>query len=286
MLIASDGALSGDWFASDGINELGDVINAEACEGLLMAIRGRIHQEELFLDEREFDKSAQYRGVNPKPGMNLLEEYDTRDLLSQPVLEALDETLGKDWRILDRKVVCGVPDNWLPEWVRERVEQMPVPNLGAYVRPKYRHTTYFHGIDWHQDIIDWPGRPADFVTLYVYLHDVGPAECPLNVLPGSHLGGAKQFPHDVGEYRHSWQWTDPAGSVALWHPFLMHGTRPNLTDNPRYSLRYLIRSTDMTKPHALNRANARIKGAMKLDHTRRDLAADGSAQIRGNALAS
>ncbi|MDB5453365.1 MAG: hypothetical protein JWO33_1943, partial [Caulobacteraceae bacterium] len=147
----------------------------------------------LFLTEAEFDADPQYTGVNPRPGRNLLERFDA--LLGfvetdAGVMAGLTELLGQGYGLLNRKLVCGVPQSWVPEWVRERIAGDPVNNLGAYVRPEFRDITYFYGIDFHQDLIDYKDREADFVTLYVYLHPVGRADAPLFLLDGSHtLGG-------------------------------------------------------------------------------------------------
>ena len=55
-------------------------------------------------------------------------------------------------------------------------------HLGAFVRPEFRDVTYFYGIDFHQDLIDYKNRPADFLTLYVYLHPVTRSDAPLFLL--------------------------------------------------------------------------------------------------------
>ncbi len=70
-------------------------------------------------------------------------------------------------------------------------------NLGAYVKPQNRDITYFYGIDFHQDLIDYKDREADFLTLYIYLHPVTKADAPLYLLEGSHKLGGSVFPHDL-----------------------------------------------------------------------------------------
>ena len=67
-----------------------------------------------------------------------------------------------------------MPATAVPDWLKARILGNPVNNLGAYVRPQYRDVTYFYGIDFHQDLIDYKAREADFLTLYVYLHPVTP----------------------------------------------------------------------------------------------------------------
>ena len=87
--------------------------------------------------------------------------------------------LGPGYEILNKKVVCGVPARSIPDWLKTRIHGNPVNNLGAYVRPQNRDVTYFYGIDFHQDLIDYKEREADFLTLYVYLHPVTRADAPL-----------------------------------------------------------------------------------------------------------
>ena len=44
--------------------------------------------------------------------------------------------------------------------------------MGRFIKEKYRDITYFRGIDFHQDIIDFPHKQSDFATFYVYLDNV------------------------------------------------------------------------------------------------------------------
>ena len=154
-----------------GYHLLGEVVDPAEAAALLADIRAlRRFDESLFLTEAEFDADPQYKGVNPKPGRNLLERFESRMSLVEAqghVTTALDALLGDGYEILDKKLVCGVPAKAVPEWLKARIHGNPVNNLGAYVRPEYRDVTYFYGIDFHQDLIDHPAREADFLTLYV-----------------------------------------------------------------------------------------------------------------------
>jgi hypothetical protein len=159
--------------------------------------------------------------------------------------------------------------------------------------------TYFYGIDFHQDLIDFKDRDADFVTLYCYLHPVTRADAPLYLLDGSHKLGATVFPHDLrrkgpdawryGDRRGGEVWatqrilTGDTGFTAIWHACTLHGTQPDAADHERISLRYLMAK----KPGAaaaIDRINAALQGPARLPSTRLDLAADGSPQIKGNTV--
>ena len=115
---------------------------AAAAGALLREIRKvRDFDERLFQSEAEFDANPAYTGVNPRPGRNLLERFEDhlRFVERDPAIVAgLTEVLGAGYQLLDRKVVCGVPDSAVPEWLKRRIKGNPVNNLGAYVRPDAR----------------------------------------------------------------------------------------------------------------------------------------------------
>lgn len=278
-------------------------LDPAAATDLLNKIKAvRAFDHSLFLDEAAFDLAPQYRAVNPRPGRNLLEQFQA-DLAfvehDRALVNALTEVLGSDYFIMDRKVVCGVPARSIPDWLKARIDGAPVNNLGPYVKPEYRDVTYFYGIDFHQDIIDYRDREADFVTLYVYLHSVAPLDAPLFLLEGSHVLGATTFPHSLERASaDNWRYegvegqavevrqtvlTGQAGFAAIWHPFTLHGTQPDAADHERISLRYLIARRPAT-PAGMDDVNAAIYGPSRLETTRVDLAPDGSAQIKSNVV--
>ena len=297
-----------DHFRDHGFADLGRIVDPTACAALLSEIRRRRRFDaDMFLTERAFLADPQMKGVNPRPGCNMLEgltDYLESVERHESLGRLLKELLGPGYAILNKKLVCGVPERWIPDWLVQRIKGNPVNNLGAYVRPEYRDVTYFYGIDFHQDIIDWSGREADFVTLYVYLHGVGPAEAPLQLLADSHRLGATRFPHrleqsgsDAAAWRYGGDRDDEmacrqtmlvggAGFAALWHPFTLHGTQPHAGDGERISLRYLIAKGDGAPPAFIDAVNAEIAGARSMDETRSDLGEDGSPILRGNAINS
>lgn len=251
----------------DGYHEFGVVCDPRTFLGDIKALRS--YGRDLFMNENEF--TGMHKGVNPRAGRNMLEHLDCSVVEDNPAIRAyLSRFLGDGYEIMDRKVVVGVPD--IPDWVRERIEGKRVNNLGAYVRPEFRDATYFHGIDFHQDLIDWPGQEADFVTLYIYLTDVGPDDAPLKIIPGSHFDGASVFPHDTMG-RPQKMLLGKAGSAFLWHALMLHGTGSVVGSEPRFSLRYLFRKGELP----IDRVNRTIAGPLSLDRTRRDLMESGEA---------
>lgn len=290
-------------FIRDGAHLFDQPVDPHACADLLGRIRAtRDFGSSLFLGEAEFDADPQYTGVNPRPGRNLLERFEDRlgFVEQDPQLAAgITALLGPDYEILNKKVVCGVPAGSVPAWLRARILGNPVNNLGAYVRPQYRDVTYFYGIDFHQDLIDYKAREADFITLYIYLHRVTRADAPLYLLQGSHALGGSVFPHNLTRIGDKdWLYvngehgevvarqkvlTGDTGFAAIWHACTLHGTQPDAADHERISLRYLI-----ARRHAgrtgMDAVNAKLTGPLSLTATRADLAADGSAAIKSNTV--
>jgi hypothetical protein len=301
---SNDDQVLGDFIRS-GRHLFADPVDQTASAELLSQIKAdRAFDSSLFLSEAEFDADPQYVGVNPKPGRNLLDRFDNRLGFVErapQIVDALNGLLGDGYQVLNRKIVCGVPEKDIPDWLIARIKGNPVNNLGAYVRPQFRDVTYFYGIDFHQDLIDFKDRAADFITLYVYLHPVTRHDAPLYVLDGSHALGATMFPHDLrpdgpghwiygdrrGQERLLRQevLTGPAGQAAIWHACTLHGTQPDAGDHERISLRYLLARSPSARSAGLDTVNASLRGPLALLQTREDLAADGSAQIRGNIVA-
>ena len=289
-------------FIDRGYHVFPDGVDPAAAGDLLADIRAtRSFDAALFLTEADFDADPQYTGVNPRPGRNLLDAFEDRLGFVEGdggVVGALTAMLGEDYVLLNRKIVCGVPRSAVPDWLRARIEGNPVNNLGAWVKPTYRDVTYFYGIDFHQDLIDFKDREADFVTLYIYLHPVGRHDAPLFLLEGSHGLGATVFPHDLTRSDSGWTYRDgrggevdcrqhlltgPAGYAAMWHGCTLHGAQPDAADHERLSLRYLF-AKSASATAGIDEVNASIKGPVSLTATREDLDETGAARIRRNTV--
>lgn len=272
---------------------------------LKKVLSSREFSSNIFIDESDFKISPQFKGVNPVKGRNLAEKLSHSTLYienNSSVRDTLETILGHDYKVIDKKFVCGIPLEWIPEWVGEYILETGVKNLGPYIKPKYRDMTYFSGIDFHQDIIDWPGSSANFITMYVYLDDVGLNDAPLHVLLGTHIFGATKFPHKIKLLeKDTWSYIDDKGNqevfkqqvlkggcgdINLWHPFILHGTQPAKSSTPRISLRYLIEaeSLETDSKNGLSQINKTINGSSSLLTTRSDLNSKGEAIIKGNHI--
>jgi len=294
-------------FIESGYVEFGSIIPEDACQEMVRKVLAtRQFDDSLFFSEAEFlQVNPDAFNKNPRPGCNILESLETEldAVESNPILiEFLERLLGPDYSIFRKKLVCGMPEANLPRWILERVEGMPSNNLAHFVKPEFTDITYFYGIDFHQDIVDWKGRKSDFVTVYVYLESVGPKDAPLFVVPESQILGANCFPHDLEPINASMtQWryraddgqtrdvrhkimTGAAGHTACWHPLTLHGTEPDLSDHPRLSLRYLIERGQSNGVYGIDRANERVKGPLGTPRPREDLDERGLAIVRSNRL--
>ena len=290
-------------FADLGYHLFDRPVDPQAAGRLLAKLRAdRRYDAALFQTEAEFEADPQYRGVNPRPGRNLLEQFEGELGFVERaphIVSALNALLGPGYRIMDRKVVCGVPAKSIPPWLKARIAGNAVNNLGAYVKPHYRDVTYFYGIDFHQDLIDFKEREADFITLYVYLHKVTRADAPLFVLENSHSLGASVFPHDLAQDAPSrWTYsngpqgeaqcrqvmlTGDGGFTACWHALTLHGTQPDEGDEERISLRYLFAPADGVRA-GLHAVNQQLGVPLSLAATRVDLDAAGAAAIKANTV--
>ena len=301
-----------DNLTEQGVCLFGEILDVNQTQELYQQmISARDFGPGLFMEEVEYLAQENHFNANPTKTFNFLNAFEPQLLFIEqdPILTGvLGKVLGDDYEVVIKKAVCGVPDAWLPQWVRARIHDVNVANLGPYIRKPFRDITYFRGIDFHQDIIDWPqGRveldPSSFLTLYVYLHEVTERDSPLHLLPGSHRLGATLFPHRLeclGNDR--WTYEDDHGQqiecrdhtlaggpgyVGLWHNCMLHGTRPldDESDRFRLSLRYLIgKSNDHKGSTTINKINDTLQGELRPIRTRRDLDANGVAQIKGNII--
>lgn len=102
-------------------------------------------------------------------------------------------------------------------------------------------------VKWHQDISYWPHTNYSPLTAGVYLHDCGPDQGPLMVVPGSHRGELFSQYNDRDEWVGCLSEADlkavpietadelvgPAGSITIHNCRVVHGSRPNLSDAGR-----------------------------------------------------
>ena len=306
-----------DQMIENGVYVLPTLLEPSSATAMLKKIQSaRPFDASIFMDEATFNANPRYLHTNPGPGFNLLEDFseDLAFVEQNPTLQQTLHTLiGVNYQCLLKKVICGVPKSWIPNWICQKIAGTAVKNLNCYIQPQYRNVTHFHGIDFHQDVIDWPeGRDGvktkDMITLYVYLHDVSELDSPLYLLPKSHKMGATLFPHNLTRHKaqnNTWQYTDDqnrtslvpeliltgqTGYCAMWHSCTLHGTMPiaseqrNTCLRPRISLRYLLTRSTTPSPLGIDAVNAAIGGPLSLKNTRKDLDETGKATLKVNHI--
>jgi hypothetical protein len=130
-------------------------------------------------------------------------------------------------------------------------------------------------VKWHQDITYWPHTNYSPLTAGVYLHDCGPDQGPLMVVPGSHRGelfsqyddadvwvgclseaDVKTVPTETAD-----ELTGPAGSITIHNCRVVHGSRPNLSDQGRPLLLNVYSAADAF-PYTANPLPSKYAGTI------------------------
>lgn len=120
-------------------------------------------------------------------------------------------------------------------------------------------------VKFHQDFTFQPMTNDDLITCLLFVDDVTLENGPLEVVPGSHKGPLYslwhngQFTGTVADEVFEEQkdkivkCTGKAGSVCLMHSSLLHGSAPNLSDQPRtlYITTYYAEDAIELSPNAL-----------------------------------
>ena len=100
-------------------------------------------------------------------------------------------------------------------------------------------------VKWHQDFPFEPMTNDDMITCLLFIDDVTLENGPLEVIPGTHRGPIHSHWHNgvvTGAVSDEVmepcrddivKCTGKAGSVCLMHARLLHGSAPNLSDQPR-----------------------------------------------------
>lgn len=100
-------------------------------------------------------------------------------------------------------------------------------------------------VKYHQDFLFEAHTNDDMVTVLFFIDDVTAENGPLEVVPGTHKGPLYEHWHDgvftgsVGDditatmKSRAVSCYGPAGSACLMHTRLLHGSEPNLSDEPR-----------------------------------------------------
>jgi len=298
--------LSLDHFEKYGFTKLESCVDESLCDQIKKKVlESRNFDNKIFLDKLIFEQeNPNAFNKNPRPGFNYADKLNDLILIIQKntkITEFLNKLLDSNYDIFRRKFVCGVSSKWLPVWIKNIIKNDPSANLAHFVKKKHTDITWFHGIDFHQDLIDWQNHQPNFITLYVYLEDVKIDMAPIFLLPKSHKLGPAIFPHNcklVDKKKGIWSYKNPIskkvlrakqniqlakkGTVFIWHALTLHGTQAAKSIIPRVSLRYLIRTN--SRNSFLNKMNKMIGEDLSLSSLRKDLDKKGIAKSKDNKI--
>ena len=254
-------------FKSNGFIHYENLLDKNDCSNLYIKLKNnRRWDNNLFQTEanfiEEFKNNPKLKKTNPGKGIeNLVDTCDLDFIENNPkIIETLNSILGKNYEIMLSKFVVAVPLKWMPNYLKEINKNSLISNFNPYIKRKYRDVTYFRGIDYHMDSIDWEDQDNHFITMYVYLNSVDKNMSPLNIIKKSHIFGHTSFPHYIKDYpkknylKYSPDNNDfkkfekemligETGSVYFWTSNTLHGTAPSNSEKEdfRISLRYLIK---------------------------------------------
>lgn len=276
--------------------------NKKDCKKILNLVKKNRDFNKIWISKNDFNKNKILKTVNPRPGRNLIEKLDTKFIFSNPkFIELINKILGPKWKVLDYKFVAALEKKMVPNWVQKKIEDTFIPNLGRFVKENYRDITYFRGIDFHQDIIDFPHKKSDFITCYIYIEDVDKNSSPLIVFPKSHIYGAQKFPHKISKvsyktykyFRNNKQYmklkseelVGKSGTLYFWHPCILHGTQPTIDNKFRVSIRILIEKNQILRSGIIDDVNKNITGRLSVKKSRSDIDNNtGKYLIKGNFI--
>lgn len=295
-------------YPENGCADLGSILDPTACANLRAWINERrpVSKDIFYPTEMAFKEKGRWQNYAPgRTAHNLLLDpsLDLSFIEQNPKwIAMMQQFCGPDYEIFKKSIIRSVPRWATHQWMLDYVMDVGRPNLNPFVRDDLQDVQYFLFTDFHQD----KTRPeSDFVTVYVYLDEVDPKYSALHILTGSHKLGMTVYPHSVRRsIRDPQNWfysdglgnhkecrlktvTGGPGSVTGFHCMALHGTGFNDSENPRISLRYLIRKNPSSRKDCLqDQANAKIIGPMRMLHTRLDVGLEGAFQRTGSSLHS
>ena len=250
-----------DEFLQDGVVSFGKILKDSECDKVAkLVIDSRPWDKLIFREYDEIFGSKRHLNVTPlKDGFNLAEKVDLNFIESNKIFtNTLKKILGENYECLLKKFVVSPPQSIMPDWLKKISEKRLDGQLAQYLKPEFRDISYFSGIDYHMDLIDYPDFDGDYLTVYVYLTDVNESYSPLHIIPKSHRLGPTLFPHNLKktnnentiQYSKNNKDHDTfevrkliaeKGSVFLWTALTIHGTKLSNALKPRVSVRYTFK---------------------------------------------
>jgi len=189
-----------DEFSEDGFVNFGKILKNSECDKVAkLVIDSRPWDKSIFREYDEVFGSKRHLNAIPlKDGFNLAEKVDLKFIESDKTFTStIEKILGEKYECILKKFVVTAPQSIIPDWLKEISKKRLDGQLNQYLKPEFRDISYFSGIDYHMDLIDYPDFDGNYLTVYVYLTDVDESYSPLYIIPKSHRLGPTLFPHNL-----------------------------------------------------------------------------------------
>lgn len=205
--------------------------------------------DEVRVGRYDIDRTPQGSDWNPGDDPNMLCKIEMPQFVNRAMHRLVSDPM------IGQVAAAATGATWLQAWW---VQMFYKPTSNA----QYLHTK----VGWHQDLNYWPAWEADseLLTAWVALGEVGADSGPMLLLRGSHRWGrfpdgdfydkdrdlaaqgrAMGFP--VGETWDEVPVLLPAGGLSLHHCLTVHGSGPNISNQPRRSVAIHLR-TENSRP--------------------------------------
>ena len=122
--------------------------------------------DDVFNNPRHIDISVKKNNFNLAENLNL--DFIEKNFEFNQV--TLITTPGNDYEVILKKFVVSMPEHIIPKWLNPILEKKLDGNLAQYIKPKFRDISYFSGIDYHMDLLDYPNFDGDYLTVYIYFY--------------------------------------------------------------------------------------------------------------------
>ena len=113
-------------FFTKGLIEFGELLDKKKCDEIYNKIVNlRNLSKNIFRSKKEYLKNPNPRKTNPGKGFNnLTEKFDLSFVENHPIIRKnLGLLLGKDYETVMKNFVIGVPENWMPKWLKETMKK-------------------------------------------------------------------------------------------------------------------------------------------------------------------
>ena len=123
----------------DGIHDFGTVLDGERAGAIDRKVRAlRDFGPQLFLSEEDYEADPQHWGVNPREGCKFIDHFAGElDFIEQDpdIRGLLSGMLGEDYRIHNKKFVCGIPESWLPDYLKRKMAAASIKSPALSICP-------------------------------------------------------------------------------------------------------------------------------------------------------